>query len=651
MIKKLISLLVLLLVGYLLISAGTDTSDTETNDNTLSSSVSTSVLKFPSSDPLGTASISVSDTSASVRVSGDSCLLLQWSISWGDGKSSAATTENGSSKTVGHTYSSTGNYTITVSLEVYAADGGSFIESQGSKSTSVAITQASSEPTLRITSSASKYVEAGSSFSHTFTSNISGVTFSVDLSNASWLSYNPSLKRLSGTAPSISSETSYLLSVTATSPEGQTKSQTLGVFVTVSAPETYSIIFNSNGGTGTISPLSVTYGSDVLLPSEGFTKTGHILAGWNTKSDGTGTNYSLGGSMQLIRSNQTLYAVWELAPLQITLDTDVIISAVDTATGSIDCIDNVFTATAGTVVTLPMLEYKLSDAWIQVNSGWRDAAGNALGFEYTLSADATITPVFTNYFKLTFSDPVVTVVFDSSASKYFTHKINWGDGQQSVVDNISSDQLVHRYTADADYTIVVQSTYLANSVSAQSDVTITNAGGSDVSQYTVSFDTAGGTAIADQVIADGATVIEPVQPSKVGYRFTGWYTDDLLNSKYDFNTKIHADTVIYAGWVDRSCVIVTFNSNGGSELDNLQVEIGTKITKPADPAKDGYSFIGWYLDNDLTVLFDFNTEINENTTLYAKWDETKTSGSSSMMLIILVVVLFAAFAIAKDVKK
>lgn len=72
MIKKLISLLVLLLVGYLLISAGTDTSDTETNDNTLSSSVSTSVLKFPSSDPLGTASISVSDTSASVRVSGDS---------------------------------------------------------------------------------------------------------------------------------------------------------------------------------------------------------------------------------------------------------------------------------------------------------------------------------------------------------------------------------------------------------------------------------------------------------------------------------------------------------------------------------------------------------------------------------------------------
>lgn len=64
---------------------------------------------------------------------------------------------------------------------------------------------------------------------------------------------------------------------------------------------------------------------------------------------------------------------------------------------------------------------------------------------------------------------------------------------------------------------------------------------------------------------------------------------------------------------------VTFNTNGGSEISPIDVEAGHTIERPRMPEKEGYEFIDWYADDTLTTLFDFNTEINENTVIYAKW--------------------------------
>lgn len=72
---------------------------------------------------------------------------------------------------------------------------------------------------------------------------------------------------------------------------------------------------------------------------------------------------------------------------------------------------------------------------------------------------------------------------------------------------------------------------------------------------------------------------------------------------------------------------VTFNTNGGSNVDAQTVESGKCATKPADPTKSGYTFAGWYSDSALTKVFDFSTAITSNVTLYAKWTEviqTKT---------------------------
>ncbi|MBQ9313716.1 MAG: InlB B-repeat-containing protein [Clostridia bacterium] len=68
---------------------------------------------------------------------------------------------------------------------------------------------------------------------------------------------------------------------------------------------------------------------------------------------------------------------------------------------------------------------------------------------------------------------------------------------------------------------------------------------------------------------------------------------------------------------------VEFNSNGGNIVATQEVAEKGKVTKPATPTKDGYTFDGWYTDEKLTKVFDFNTAINSDITLYAKWNVTK----------------------------
>lgn len=74
--------------------------------------------------------------------------------------------------------------------------------------------------------------------------------------------------------------------------------------------QTYSISFNANGGSGSMSSKSVAAGSSIVLPSNTFTRSGYEFAGWNTNSNGSGTSYSNGTSITP-SGNTTLYAQWK----------------------------------------------------------------------------------------------------------------------------------------------------------------------------------------------------------------------------------------------------------------------------------------------------------------------------------------------------
>lgn len=82
---------------------------------------------------------------------------------------------------------------------------------------------------------------------------------------------------------------------------------------------------------------------------------------------------------------------------------------------------------------------------------------------------------------------------------------------------------------------------------------------------------------------------------------------------------------------------IRFETNGGSEIADMVVEAGQKLSKPADPIREGYTFAGWYRDMDLQEPWDFDTDIVEgNMTLYAKWTEGEATVSFGWWIWIII---------------
>ncbi|MBR2462443.1 MAG: SUMF1/EgtB/PvdO family nonheme iron enzyme [Spirochaetaceae bacterium] len=70
--------------------------------------------------------------------------------------------------------------------------------------------------------------------------------------------------------------------------------------------------------------------------------------------------------------------------------------------------------------------------------------------------------------------------------------------------------------------------------------------------------------------------------------------------------------------VEKTYLVVTFNADG-KDTKTETVESGQTATRPEDPTKDGWTFLGWYEDSGLAKEFDFSTPVTADTTLYAKW--------------------------------
>ena len=66
---------------------------------------------------------------------------------------------------------------------------------------------------------------------------------------------------------------------------------------------------------------------------------------------------------------------------------------------------------------------------------------------------------------------------------------------------------------------------------------------------------------------------------------------------------------------------VKFDTQGGSLIDEVSVTKNTAVAKPDDPKKDGYTFVGWFTDEECTLAYDFSEKVTANITLYAKWEK------------------------------
>lgn len=143
-----------------------------------------------------------------------------------------------------------------------------------------------------------------------------------------------------------------------------------------------------------------------------------------------------------------------------------------------------------------------------------------------------------------------------------------------------------------------------------------------VETQTVTFMKDAETLFDTSVVKKGNTVGVPAEPTNDGYSFAGWYTDVKCTTAYDFNLPVNTDITLYAKWLAK--YTVSFDTDGGSTVESQTVVTGNKATKPAvNPTKKGYNFVGWYIDNTYTTEFDFeNTIITDNTTIYAKFEDT-----------------------------
>ena len=141
------------------------------------------------------------------------------------------------------------------------------------------------------------------------------------------------------------------------------------------------------------------------------------------------------------------------------------------------------------------------------------------------------------------------------------------------------------------------------------------------STVTVIFDSNGGSEVASQTTTDGY-LIEPTAPTKDGFIFAGWYEDEALTNEFLFDSEtVKEDTTLYAKWDEKTKLVVTFESNGGSSVSSQQVSEGGFVIEPTEPTKSGYKFGGWYSESSLTNKWDFKTNtVNKEITLYAKWD-------------------------------
>jgi uncharacterized repeat protein (TIGR02543 family) len=114
----------------------------------------------------------------------------------------------------------------------------------------------------------------------------------------------------------------------------------------------------------------------------------------------------------------------------------------------------------------------------------------------------------------------------------------------------------------------------------------------DANQYTITFDSNGGSAVASITQDYNTTVSAPNEPTKEGYTFNNWYLDNELTQVYTFTTMPAENITLYAKWTINQYTI-TFESNGGSAVASITQDYNTTVSAPNEPTKEGCVFNGW----------------------------------------------------------
>ena len=366
---------------------------------------------------------------------------------------------------------------------------------------------------------------------------------------------------------------------------------------------TYTVSFDANGGTGTMTDVTGVSG-EYTLPANSFTAP----AGKQFKAWSVGGVEKAVGDKITVTANTTVTAVWEAVEYNVT---------VTGGTASVGAGTPITKATMGTTVTLTAGAAptgQMFDKWV-VNGVVVDDANSATTTFVMPAGNVTAEATYKNI-------PVVTYTVSFDA--------NGGTGSMADATGVSGE-----YTLPANgFTAPDGKQFKAWSVggvekAAGDKITVTanttvTAVWEDipVTYYTVTFDSNGGSAVTAQSIEAGQKATKPADPTKDGYDFKGW---TLNGSAYDFNTAVNGNITLVATWEQQQVVpttyTVSFAANGGTGTMADVTGISGEYTLPANgfTAPDGKQFKAWSVDGNEKAVGDKIT-VTADTTVTAVWE-------------------------------
>ena len=141
--------------------------------------------------------------------------------------------------------------------------------------------------------------------------------------------------------------------------------------------------------------------------------------------------------------------------------------------------------------------------------------------------------------------------------------------------------------------------------------------------FYVAFNSMGGSTVLSKTLDYGDPVIQPANPTRTGFTFTGWYTSSALSTLYNFGEPVTGNFILYAGWsrISGRQFTVEFDNEDAAFITISQTIAENGVaTCPANPIRTGYDFVHWYIDLlDPDTPYNFNTPVIANITLYANW--------------------------------
>jgi len=138
----------------------------------------------------------------------------------------------------------------------------------------------------------------------------------------------------------------------------------------------------------------------------------------------------------------------------------------------------------------------------------------------------------------------------------------------------------------------------------------------------VTFNSQGGSAVANASTAAGSALAAPPTPTRAGYILNGWFTESTGGSRvtFPYAHSQTADFSLFAQWSANS-ITVTFKSQGGTVVANGSTFTGASLSAPNPPTRAGYTFIGWFVDSigGSRIAFPYTHGQTADFTLFAQW--------------------------------